>query len=1318
MLRSNSRYFMRQVKLIVILMSMLSFNFLVAQTCPSNSRNPWEWPSHNNWYFGNGSILNFTTGVVTAGVGKDSYEGVSTASDDNGNLLFFTNGRLVWNNVGGETYNGLLTGNENGSTGTRGSASQGVITIKHPLDPDSYYILTTDDALSGTSGLNYFEIDPSGNHVNGPVRLGAFRTTEAISATLHENGVDVWVMVAESNSTNFHAFLLKCDGFDPNPVTSGGGVAVNADRERGGAAFSWDGNKFAYGHPDWYPNGEKELLLFDFDKSTGLLSNAKAIGDAGRAENPYDIVFSPDNNRLYWTTGGNGQLWSADISSNNAATIRGAHLNSGVSLASFSSLALGGDGSLYMSSSGQGLRRISGDINSGAGLVKSNQLGAGNLGLPTLYLPPTEEPDIEEVGPFCDTDGPVDLNTIWLCAGTNAEEPGRGEYVGDGITDKDYGIFNPATAGEGLHRIIFTFCEVDDTIWIQVNECGGCAVDVDNVELTICAGESVTLDPFVLSASGIGTWTIDSMPVGVVGASIAIGADTIFNTDAQTVTPGVYKLMFTNVDGPNICKDSIYVTVNELPNVDLGDDRSICPDAPDEVFDAGAFATWSWCIDANGNDQEFSSNEEGEYAVAVTDANGCADSDTVILSHFAVPVVDLGEDRSICPGAPEEIFDAGAFDTYNWYIDAAGNTQEFSSNKEGEYAVAVTSANGCADSDTVVLSIYAKPIVDLGEDRTICEGAPAEVFDAGIFDSYKWEEDANGNNQQFASNQAGTFTVIVEDLNGCSDSDTVILNVIPLPTPNVISDVAICPGMNQGFDVSMYDNGNGPYTYSWSDGSNGSSINVNAAGVYWVDITDVYGCTGRDEAELTIENDLTVNIFSAPEIQLCAGEDTILRTNYNAADGYNFTWTGLVNSNDETIVTIQNSGIYEVKVDNGLGCEGDAEIEVIITPLPEPDPQDAEFCEGESVNIGLGMGASYNYSWDNGEATEFIEVNSSNISSPYEVTVTNALTGCEAKANINVTEHINPIVILDDVAVCEGIPVELRSANNYVNVNYSWTGGANTETINPANGGNYTLTVTDEFGCEGSDDATVTFFPIPEVDLGEDTVTICEGEEHTFDAGNEGKAIQWNNGAITSKVKGVETYKYVVSVEEDGCAAKDSAQLIVVPLPESQIDKSLADEKVCFEELDRGIEVVANNSDAYEYLWSDNSNEKSVTVTEPGTYTVKISAGNCAVTDYIVFEEFCPWTLFVPNAFTPDGDGLNDSFNAEVHNVIDYQMLIYNRWGQLIYESNSIENDWDGTFNGNPVQIDVYVYKIYFSYQQENGGVIRSQKVGRVTVLR
>ncbi len=1196
----------------------------------------------------------------------------------------------------------------------------------------------------------------------------------------------------------------------------------------------------------------------------------------------------------------------------------------------------------------------------------------------------------------------TDLNTTVSspsCFTINIDIP-AGDYELFAVVNDDGS--SPVDAPE------LTIEECDSTNNIDdhpVITCETCNVNLQEVDSAICIGDSVVLDAFVLAASGTGTWSIDSMPTGSVNVFLNEWADTVFNAEDLGATPGTYKLIFTNVDGANICEDSIYITINGLPTVDLGADRLICPIAPNEIFDADVFDEYNWYYDAAGNTQTYETNLEGNYAIEVTDANGCVDSDTVVLSYHALPIpdlgldqticpgdsfefdagvfdsyawyqlgtgtnqtlwakdageysvevtdangckdsdtvvlshhilpvadlgldqticpgdsfefdaggfdtyswyqlgastnqtiwakaegeysveitdangcvdsdtvvlahhalpvvdlgldrticlgapnevfdagvfaaynwyydavgntqnyesnlagsfavevkdangcvdsdtvalsyyagsevdlgldqaicpgdsfefdagafvtyewwgegsginqtvmgktageyivevedvngcmdtdtvvlafhaqpdVDLGADRSICPGAPNEIFDAGIFDSYSWYMDAAGASQTYESNLAGNFALAVTNAEGCVDSDTVVLVIYAQPVVDLGPDDTICFGAPNANFNAGVFANYNWYLDAAGKTQNYESNLAGSFAVEVIDANGCVDSDTVNLGVIALPVPE-LDDQVVCPGMDHEFIPDEYDDGTGAYTYAWNTGANTETITTDVAGNYWVDITNRYGCIGRAEAELIIDGDLDVTILSGVDIELCEGEDTVLNTNYTAAAGFNFTWSDLgAGRLTETITTDPVSGRYEVRVDNGMGCEGTAEINITVNPLPILVPGVAEFCEGDAINIGLGMGAGYTYEWSTGEITEEIEVNSMNIASPYDITVTNTLTGCESQTTYVVTENPLPEVNVRDTAACEGEVVTLENTFNTAGMDHEWTGGLVSETINPVVSGPYTLIVRTAAGCEASDDAEVIFNPIPIVDLGPDTVTICEGESHVFDAGRQIGLVEWNTGSSEEEITAVSDSVYVVSVTQDGCETIDSARLIVVDLPVSKIDHSLAENAICFEDVDeRGLAITANDNPVYDFLWNTGEVTSTILIEGAGEYQVEISVGTCSVRDSITIRDYCPWSLYLPNAFTPNDDGLNDEFPSSFYGeFIDYELLIFNRWGEQIYQTNDINSGWDGTYMGNDCQIDVYVYKISYRTQEELGLSERISRVGRVSLIR
>ena len=270
-------------------------------------------------------------------------------------------------------------------------------------------------------------------------------------------------------------------------------------------------------------------------------------------------------------------------------------------------------------------------------------------------------------------------------------------------------------------------------------------------------------------------------------------------------------------------------------------------------------------------------------------------------------------------------------------------------------------------------------------------------------------------------------------------------------------------------------------------------------------------------------------------------------------------------STSET-VTADATGLYQLHVDNGGGCEGDGQIQVTVHPNPVVNPTPAGVCDGEPATIGDNQGSNFNYSWNNGETGATIQVLNPGT---YTQTLTHKTTGCIGSGSFEVTVHSNPSPDLgNDVTVCEGVIVTLQDLSGEAIVSQSWSTGESTESISPTSNGTYTINVETQYGCTGTDEVNVSFILTPKVDLGPDIV-LCEGESATIDAGNPTLQVQWNTGASTNSITVDQTSTNIATVSDNGCPASDTVEVTVVALPESQIDKSLGSEPYCFAELTR-----------------------------------------------------------------------------------------------------------------------------------------------------
>ena len=1177
-------------------------NDLIAQGCVSTSPYSWLWPSHKNWFIAppnlwNGQVINMATGAQTSvGTGGapaiQQYEGTSCASDDNGNLLFFTNGRRLFKGTGASVtnpYSGLLEGNEGGATGTNGSAAQGVITVRHPLNPTKYYIFTTDDANGGTTlGFNYYVFNSSGTNVapTGANRLGSFRACEGIAATKHANGVDIWITCLESGTGKLNSYLLTCAGLTTTPVVSAVGPVVSGQQERGGIAFSVDGTHFATGF-------STVVTAYKFDNSAGVMSDKHTITGASPSDAPYDIIFSPDGSKIYYTQQ-NGNLMYINISGwPSAAAMITSRASTGIATL-INSIEFAADGFLYMSTNRNGgpIAKISGNYNAATGLSAANVSGTvAAAGLPSMYLPPQEEPDIQEVGPFCAGDPAVDLVTTWLCAGSSAEDATNypTEYAGNGITNAGAGIFNPTTAGVGTHRIIFTRCSVDDTIWIRVNTCSCPDTSLSNIPSQCSSGGAISLNSYKVTTEA-GTWSIQSAPGG---STASISGGNTFNI-SNTVA-GSYVVRFTLTTPQSGCPDYAErtIVIYTKPNISLTN-TTICSGDAAATFDAGSgYTTYAWSGNGTGSSRTTTGTTAGTYTVRVADANGCKDTSSATLTVNTKPNLTL-TNANICSGDAAATFDAGAgYTSYAWFVNGTGTAQTTSGITAGTYTVNVIDANGCKDTASAALTVNTLPIVNLGNDVEVCFDSQAAIFDAGnAGSSYLWSNSSTAKTITTAT--SNTYSVEVTNTNGCKGRDTVELIINALPTVDLGADRSICSGSNTTFDA-----GAGFTFYLWQNNTTNQTLNTGAAGDYSVTVIDDKGCSDSDTAKVILSTNLTVALGA--DLSICVGEPAVT---FNAGNtGATFLWSD--GSNAQTLTTA-TAGTYTVAVTDGSGCAGKDTVKLTVNQLPIVALSNAEICQG-SAGAVFTPGAFASYKWSTGETSASI---TKNVAGTYKVTVTDGK-GCKDSASADLTVNPLPIVSLgSDRSICPGTATTFDAGTF---ASYLWNDNSTLQTKTATSGGNVIVEVIDSKGCKAKDTAIVSVKNSLTINLGPDKA-ICAGDAAvTFDAALAGMNYLWSNAETSQTITTAAAGTYIVNVDDgSGCAGKDTVKLIVNNLPVVNLgdDKSICsgDPMVTF---DAGAGYAS-------YGWSNNSAVRNITVGAAGVYSVEVIDNNgCIAKDTV-----------------------------------------------------------------------------------------------------
>jgi len=302
-----------------------------------------------------------------------------------------------------------------------------------------------------------------------------------------------------------------------------------------------------------------------------------------------------------------------------------------------------------------------------------------------------------------------------------------------------------------------------------------------------------------------------------------------------------------------------------------------------------------------------------------------------------------------------------------------------------------------------------------------------------------------------------------------------------------------------------------------------------------------------------------------------------------------------------------------------------------------------------------------------------------------------------------------------DRQLCPGDSLTLFAGDGFDT--YLWSDGSTASSLQVNTPGEYTVAISN--GC-GSDVDTVVVgaAALPPLDLGPDQ-GLCEGSELTLTAGPDFASYAWSDGSIGAAITVDAPGTYTLQVlTADGCALADSLTISELwPLPEPDLGP---DQRICPGEL---ITLDAGSGFA-SFSWSTGQLEQSVQVGLAGPYRVTVSDANgCLGSDSVnldyVSEDSCQTLVIFPNAFTPNGDGLNDLFRPVIHGALplrfDWQLV--NRWGQTVFLSSDYHIGWDGSFRGKPAETGVYIWQAVMELVRD-GQTVPENRSGTLTLIR
>ena len=921
----------------------------------------------------------------------------------------------------------------------------------------------------------------------------------------------------------------------------------------------------------------------------------------------------------------------------------------------------------------------------------------------------------------------VDLGTDQaVCSGTavtfDATVPGGSYLWQDNSTSATFTTDQPGTYSV---TVTANGCSASDAVTLSTIGLG--SVDLGPDEF-LCQGETLTLDATLpgssylwstlatspsITISTAGTYWVtvsqngcsisDSIEVTVGPVPLVdLGNDTTLCAQAtlmlSAVVPGstyhwttgnVTSSIMINVAGTygvtvNLGGCTAYdeVTVDYVPTLtlELGPDVTLCPEDELQLNASFPGGTTVWSTNTVGS--SITVDDPGIYWATIT-VSSCSVSDSIIIDEVPLPSLDLGPDNTVCEG------DAVAFDitvpgaSYLWDDGSTGPVRSVS--VAGIYWANVM-LGGCLTTDTFDLSVSPIPMVDIGPDTTVCQGALLLLDATSSGAAYLWQDGSTG--ATFNVTGSGSYTVQVS-VGTCTVEDAVNVIVNPVPIVDIGPDLSLCEGEETVLDATIPG-----ATYVWQDGSTGPSYTVTAAGTVSVDV-ELNGCVGTDAATISYIPLPVVDL--GPDTGICSG--SVLQLNAMQPAG-SYLW----NDGNTSATVSASPGAWSVAVTVN-GCTGTDGITIVALPSPLLElPDDTTLCDGATWLIDVDQsGASYQ--WMDGSSGPSYQVQQ-----PGTYGVTVSLGACSATDDV-VVDYIDASVITlgNDTTLCPG--EQLVLVLDVAGIQLTWPDGGTDNTYTVSSAGTYTVQA-NAGGCLMSDVITVGYTPLPIPQLGDDR-QLCEGDSLRLNVAAQNASVLWSDGSTNDSILVVGSATITVTLALDGCLASDQVNVVFMPVvddldlgPDATI--CLGDELV----LDAGTPLAT-------YSWNTGEGGPTITVTRPGIYHVVLT-GPCinAADTVAITEGNCAPLVNVPNAFTPDGDGTNEVFAPVVSGTVRaWELRIFDRWGEELFNSNEPHKGWDGTFNGTPVQDGVYVWQLGYKAVSDDG-VKQEKLTGSVTLLR
>ncbi|MGZ6413445.1 MAG: PKD domain-containing protein, partial [Bacteroidia bacterium] len=694
----------------------------------------------------------------------------------------------------------------------------------------------------------------------------------------------------------------------------------------------------------------------------------------------------------------------------------------------------------------------------------------------------------------------------------------------------------------------------------------------------------------------------------------------------------------------------------------------------------------------------------------------------------------------------------------------------------GNYNVTLIVGNSAGCADTIVKPIIVNTVpTPLFTANVSCQGTITSFTDLStdVVPINTWFYDfADGNNSvsenpNYIYAAAGTYnvTLTVTNINGCDSTFTLPVTINVHPVANYIVDT-VCIGTPTTFtDLST----GSPTTWNWNFGDGTSSTTgpvvthiYSTAGsfVTSLSVSSGAGCSDVAFQIVVVRSDVAAGINATNSTcindPVAINDNSVVTTGFILSDTWDFgDGSPLANTLNTTHV-YASPGTYiitHVVVSDG-GCSSTAIDTIVVNPLPTAAFTSANTCQIQPSNFtdnSTGAPATWNWSFGDG-ATSTLQnpTHPYATSGAYNVTlIATTAFGCADTATQNIIVYSQPVASFTSNTVCWGDTtsfVNTSTTSDGTITSTWWNFGDGTTSglydpdhvfITPTNTFNVTLAIITSFGCIDTVTQAATVFPLPVFNFAPAQASGCDEFTTTFNDNSTvagGTIVNWlwnfGDGNLLFSSNPTHTFdsagSYYVSLtvtSSYGCQMTDTLNypVVVYPKPVAQFSSApsvtdIYNPEIQFNNLSQGATL---------WDWDLGDNETSInenpshTYPDTGTYIVtQIAINQYGCTDTIdhTIRINGETTAFIPNAFTPNENGLNDVFLPKLYGVLDFKMYIFDRWGNQIFSTSDMNEGWNGRVKGVGaiVQQDVYVYKIYTKDLLRND----HNYIGTITVVK